>query len=421
MSGPGNQNLQQTWVAVRELAQAPSSVGPLLFWWSRPAERMRFVGWGQPLRCVEGARGDALDVISSTRLEWAPGSRPVDLPGPWFGGFAFDDSAATDFAWAGFGPARFVLPRTAWAQEDGRGWLLGFGDTADDAQRALEAAFVDAEGARVAAGAEAWPTVVPQPEPAAQARWDALVDSALATIRDGALGKVVLARTVDLTLDGPLSLEAMAHRLEAQQPGCTTFVVRGTDGSAFVGASPETLVQWNRGRLDIDALAGTPAATAGAPSEKEAREHQFVVDGIRASLAPLVAWVEATGPEVLTLRRLTHLRTRIVSRVVDGVRLSDVVGALHPTSALGGTPRDAALHFIREREGFCRGWYGGVVGVVGPERAHLSVAIRSALIRGQHARLFVGAGIVEGSVPAFEWDETVRKSVAMTDALGAAR
>lgn len=418
MSEQGNQNLQQTWVAARQIAQRPSPVGTPLFWWSRPATGDLYAAWGEPLRCVEGSRAEVLDLVERATVHSVPGLAPADLPGPWFGGFAFDESAPLHSGWAPFGPARFVLPRTAWAERGGRRWLLGFGVTAEDAREALG----EAEGAlRDPPPSRPWPAVSARPEAASRERWDAMIGSALDAIRQGTLGKVVLARTAELEADGPLSLWEIAGRLEAQQPGCTTFVVRGTDGSAFVGASPETLIQWDGGRLDIDALAGTPAATAGAPSEKEAREHQFVVDGIRASLAPFVGFVEATGPEVLTLRRLMHLRTRIVSRVLPGVRLAEVVGALHPTSALGGTPREAALAFIREHEGFCRGWYGGAVGVAGPERAHFSVAIRSALIGERRVRIFVGAGIVEGSVPEFEWDETVRKSAAMTDALGVRR
>ncbi|NMO19164.1 chorismate-binding protein, partial [Pyxidicoccus fallax] len=55
---------------------------------------------------------------------------------------------------------------------------------------------------------------------------------------------------------------------------------------------------------------------------------------------------------------------------------------------------------------------------VGQGRAHLMVALRSALVRGAKARLFVGVGLVAGSTPEAEWRETEMKSLAMLRALG---
>src|SRR5438105_3059657 len=98
---------------------------------------------------------------------------------------------------------------------------------------------------------------------------------------------------------------------------------------------------------------------------------------------------------------------------------ADATSALHPTPAVGGVPKDAALRFIREHEGIDRGLYAGLVGWVGEGRAELAVALRSALVRGRRARLFVGAGIVEGSSAETEWEETELKARALLDALGA--
>jgi salicylate biosynthesis isochorismate synthase/menaquinone-specific isochorismate synthase len=66
---------------------------------------------------------------------------------------------------------------------------------------------------------------------------------------------------------------------------------------------------------------------------------------------------------------------------------------------VGGVPSAAALRFLAGTERLDRGLYAGVVGWVGRGRAGLAVALRSALIRGRRAQLFVGARIVEGSSP----------------------
>jgi salicylate biosynthesis isochorismate synthase/menaquinone-specific isochorismate synthase len=46
------------------------------------------------------------------------------------------------------------------------------------------------------------------------------------------------------------------------------------------------------------------------------------------------------------------------------------------------------------------------------------VALRSALLWGAKARLFVGVGLVAGSTAESEWRETEMKSLAMLRALG---
>jgi salicylate biosynthesis isochorismate synthase/menaquinone-specific isochorismate synthase len=84
-------------------------------------------------------------------------------------------------------------------------------------------------------------------------------------------------------------------------------------------------------------------------------------------------------------------------------------------------PAAAARRFLAEHEGLERGLYTGLVGWAGPQRAELAVALRCALIRGNRARLFVGAGIVEGSCAEREWEETELKARALLEALGAAR
>jgi isochorismate synthase EntC len=103
----------------------------------------------------------------------------------------------------------------------------------------------------------------------------------------------------------------------------------------------------------------------------------------------------------------------------ENVSVADLLTALHPTPATGGSPRTPALEFLRRHEGWQRGWYAGAVGCLGPGRADLAVGIRSALLRGEEAWVFAGAGIVAGSNSDAEWDETALKTRTMLDALGA--
>jgi menaquinone-specific isochorismate synthase len=100
------------------------------------------------------------------------------------------------------------------------------------------------------------------------------------------------------------------------------------------------------------------------------------------------------------------------------VHLLDVLASLHPTPAVGGQPRHAAQPDIARLERFDRGLYAGAVGWFDPAGdGEFVVAIRSALMDGPRARLFAGAGIVEGSAPAAEKAETDLKLAALLEAL----
>jgi menaquinone-specific isochorismate synthase len=124
-------------------------------------------------------------------------------------------------------------------------------------------------------------------------------------------------------------------------------------------------------------------------------------------------------PVILSLSNVHHLHTPLRATLRQGKSLLDLVERLHPTPAVGGTPRDAALQFIRANEGLDRGWYAAPVGWIGESSGEFAVALRSALIHGEHATLFAGCGIVLDSDPDMEVDESNLKLQAMKSALTA--
>ena len=263
--------------------------------------------------------------------------------------------------------------------------------------------------------------------------WEAAVRAALQAIAAGALQKVVLARPVVLRLPVPPDPVAVLQALQRRQPGAYCFLFEPRPGVAFVGATPELLARVQQGRVETVALAGSMArgreehedAVLGRQllaSEKDRREHAAVVAAIRRALTPLTRGLAAPpAPRLRRLPHIQHLETPIRGLLRPGVGLLDVAAALHPTPALGGVPRAAALDFIAAHEPSPRGWYAAPVGLVFPDGSgELAVAIRSALLLGNTAGLYAGAGIVAGSDPAREWQETALKLETMRRALAAA-
>jgi len=240
------------------------------------------------------------------------------------------------------------------------------------------------------------------------------------------------ARAQDVTADRALHPLTMLNGLRQRFPDCYAFSFAQGRGPSFIGATPERLARVSKGRLETEALAGTirrgasaseDAALAAAllRSEKDRREHGQVLDDIVARLAPLGVVPEVPGaPQIRRLANVQHLQTPVTAALPETVKLLDAIAALHPTPAVGGSPREAAVARIRELEGFPRGLYAGALGWLNARGGgEFFVGIRSALVEGARARVYAGAGIVEGSAPEKEFAETELKFRAMIDALTA--
>jgi menaquinone-specific isochorismate synthase len=207
--------------------------------------------------------------------------------------------------------------------------------------------------------------------------------------------------------DAPFDVRRIIAELCRTQPGCTVYA----DGG-FVGASPELLVAKEGAQLRARPLAGTATRAAELEhSEKNAHEHQIVVEAVRNALAQFADDVRSDGPSPLALADLTHLATTVTARCVSAqTSVVDVMRALHPTPAVAGTPPAGALAKIRELEPVPRGAYAGPCGWVDANGdGAFVVALRCAAIDGTAAIAHAGAGIVAGSDPEAEWSETQQK------------
>lgn len=345
----------------------------------------------------------------------------------YYGGFRFsekdksvNDTAgdAGDTLWEKFGSCRFVIPRFELFRQSDETHLvcnIVFG------KETCEATGILAELGDVVSFIDSRPTEVPRiiarsdnPE---KGEWNAVVRAALKSFATEELEKLVLARQTSFEFSGRLDALQLLEKLKRATPDCYHYCFQLGDSVAFIGASPERLYQRNGRYIKSEAVAGTrprglregsdkALARELLSSDKELREHQYVVQGVREALEQLCRSVHSdSGVSLLKLARLQHLITRFEGALGDGTSDADILGVMHPTPAVGGYPASRAVERINGLEPFNRGWYAGPVGWVGYDAAEFAVGIRSGLVDDNKLHLFAGAGVVEGSTPEAEWSE----------------
>ncbi|MDZ7955081.1 isochorismate synthase [Nostoc sp. DedQUE09] len=255
------------------------------------------------------------------------------------------------------------------------------------------------------------------------------VVSALEKIQSSHLSKIVLADILDVKSSNHFSLVKSLNNLRQNHPNCYIFSTSNGKGQNFIGASPERLISINNQQLITDALAGsaprgkTPAEDAANAnrllnSEKEKHEHSLVLNFITQRLCQLGLLPQILAPRLRQLSNIQHLWTPISAMVPADIHPLKIVGQLHPTPAVAGAAQDVACAEIRRYESFERGLYAAPLGWIDSQgNCEFIVGIRSALIDGDRARLYAGAGIVAGSDPDKEFAEVQLKLQALLKAL----
>lgn len=259
------------------------------------------------------------------------------------------------------------------------------------------------------------------------AGWVGLIDAATDTIARGALDKVVLARATDLRFASPLHAGAMMAASRRVNLNCYHFLMAFGAQSAFLGSTPERLWRRQGTQLETEALAGTVASHSDEKQarhfadwlmhdDKNQRENLLVVEDICQRLQQEVSALEVLPPQVIRLRKVQHLRRCIQAELkkTDDTRC---LSQLQPTAAVAGLPREQARRFIDNHEPFVREWYAGSAGYLSLAQSEFCVALRSAKVTGEVARLYAGAGIVRGSDPEQEWQEITQKAAGLRSLL----
>jgi isochorismate synthase len=344
----------------------------------------------------------------------APATGPVAV-----GGFAYRPDRDPAGAWGGFPGLLLRVPALAITRVRGRTFVSAAGE---DAEELLDLAGSGSQ-ARPARSLE----VTPVRNPVA---WAAAVASAAARLRSGEASKVVLAREVVARGDGVVSAGAVTRSLRSAYPSCFTYLITGSDGTAFAGASPELLIRRSGAQAFAQPMAGSVARGATEAederlaeqlrgSRKDAAEHELVSRFVVEALRPFASSVAALPPEVVRFTNIQHLATAVRADLHDpAADVLELAAALHPTPAVGGWPREAADRIIDDLESMERGWYAGAVGWTdGRGDGEFAVALRCGLLWEDGARLYAGVGVMPDSDPARELEETDLKFKALLSAL----
>lgn len=380
-----------------------AAVLPLPSGLEHPEALREVVDWLAAVQCT-AAGGDTRDR--------EPAPRVVAV-----GAFPFDRSA----------PAFLVVPAVTWCRRtDGAAWRVTVTPPAGHDPVVDSPLEGSTRPVTASAAAGPPPSLVARPSGADYAT---AVAGALKEIAAGHLSKVVLSRMVEMNLRTAPDPARVLAALSGADPVFSPFSMP-VAGGRFVGASPELIVSRIgtsvtshpfAGTISLGALGGDDPAGRLFASAKDRNEHRLLVDEIAAALRPWCKELAVpAAPSVVPLRSDARLGSLIrgTLRQPGDATVLDLLGLLHPTPAVGGVPRDAALDAIATLEPEARGYWAGVTGWVDATGdGEWVLAIRSAFLDGHRALVRAGAGIVEGSDPTAELAETTVKLCPVLDAL----
>ena len=368
------------------------------------------VGWGSYASTkVSGANrfNDArtwwhqqLEKLAISDSVHASGTGPI-----LFTSFSFDENEESVL----------VIPEVIVGMRNGSSWITWIGDQAqpklvESAQNLEDAEYNWGDG-----------SISP-------AEWQLRVAQAIKEIESTKLEKVVLARDLKVNSHRVIDSRKILQNLSAEYPSTWIFAVAG-----LVGATPELLLRLSRGMVTSRVLAGTISKTGDdekdlalaaslARSSKDLEEHEYAVRSVAQSLEPFCTSTNVPdSPFVLHLANVMHLATDVTGALIESKKSVDaftLLEKLHPSAAVCGTPTGIAAMLIKEIEGMSRGRYAGPVGWLDARGdGELGIALRCGQITENEIRIFAGCGIVAGSNPEKELEESAAKMIPMRSAL----
>lgn len=252
-----------------------------------------------------------------------------------------------------------------------------------------------------------------------------MVEKAKEHIYEGDIFQVVLSNPLTAKVRG--SLFDIYRVLRTSNPSPYMFYFSG-DNLEIAGASPETLVRLENGKLATFPLAGTRKRGADESEdkkleeellkdEKELAEHTMLVDLGRNDLGKISKIGSVHVENFLSVQRFSHVMhigSTVISDIMENKDALNAIEAVLPAGTLSGAPKIKACEIIQNLEQYKRGIYGGAIGYIDfSGNMDTCIAIRLAYKKGDTLCVQSGAGIVYDSDPESEFTECQNKAKAV--------
>jgi menaquinone-specific isochorismate synthase len=251
--------------------------------------------------------------------------------------------------------------------------------------------------------------------------WKSQIESVVDEIKRESIDKVVIARRIENEISSKINWQRTVSELNVKFPTCTNFLYK-SGKSIFFGSTPEILIKYSGETFFTEALAGSIKRGENAEqdkllenellkSDKNKIEHEAVIDYIKKSVFNFVEKVEIdNNPVVKKLPNIQHLQTSVTGTLKSKDDIFKIISSLFPTPAVCGIPKEKSLKMIEKTETFDRGLFSGIIGWFNADNyGEFFVTIRSALVKENKLYAYAGCGIVEGSDPKEEYEETQLK------------
>jgi menaquinone-specific isochorismate synthase len=398
------------------------------FYWSNYDRTLEFIGISPVVTVVSDEVSNRFENIEQAYINlkhqiYSEKSKPI-----LFGGFCFDESLDQNQIWDKFEKNEFTLPKFLFIKEENEIKLIYCAHV--DGELNKEHIETEIQNLlRKPTQKINFNKEVISSETMEFSDWENMLNKAKDKINSGLIKKIVLSRTYELEFTEEIPVSIIANNLLEVQKGSYIFLYK-KNGACFIGATPERLVQCDDQVMYSACVAGsikrgeTEEEDISLQNEllndsKNLQEHQYVVDVVEKAMELYADNVEIPSkPTILKNKFIQHLYTPVRGILKEFSTILKVVGELHPTPALGGTPKEEALSQIKDLEPHSRGWYAAPIGWIDLKgNGEFAVAIRSGIIEKNKALLYAGCGVVEQSDPQSEYIETNIKFRPMLSAL----
>lgn len=260
-------------------------------------------------------------------------------------------------------------------------------------------------------------------------KYSEMVIKAKEYIKEGDIFQVVLSNRIEADISGSLFDTYRVLRTTNPSPYMFYF---SSDDIEIVGASPETLVKLDNGKLYTFPLAGTRPRGKDdkedlalekelLTDEKELAEHNMLVDLGRNDIGKISEIGSVKVDKYLSIEKFSHVMH--IGSTVTGTLRKDLdelsaIDSILPAGTLSGAPKIRACEIINELENNKRGIYGGAIGYIDLSgNIDTCISIRIAFARNNKVFIKSGAGIVADSNPNLEFTECMNKALAVIKAL----